>query len=56
MKLENLKPGVSLVGVGATLIATVIAVVPIGVALERAIYGDLSQLFPISRTGTTLRR
>jgi hypothetical protein len=30
MQLENLKPGISLVGIEPTLIATVVAVVPIG--------------------------
>jgi hypothetical protein len=30
MKLENLKPGISLVGIEPTLIATLVAVVPIG--------------------------
>src|SRR5271163_4872276 len=38
MKLENLKPGISLVGVEATLIATVIAVVPIGDGAVQVIY------------------
>jgi SNF2 family DNA or RNA helicase len=38
IKLENLKPGISLVGVEATLVATVIAVVPIGEAAVQVIY------------------
>jgi hypothetical protein len=38
MKLENLKPGISLVGVEATLVATVIAVVPIGDGAVQVIY------------------
>jgi superfamily II DNA or RNA helicase len=38
MKLENLKPGISLVGVEATLVATVIAVVPIGEGAVQVIY------------------
>ena len=38
MKLENLKPGISLVGIEATLVATVIAVVPIGEGAVQVIY------------------
>src|SRR5271163_4677143 len=38
MKLENLKPGISLVGIEATLIATVVAVVPIGDGAVQVIY------------------
>jgi SNF2 family DNA or RNA helicase len=38
MKLEDLKPGISLVGIEATLIATVIAVVTIGDGAVQVIY------------------
>jgi superfamily II DNA or RNA helicase len=38
MKLENLKPGISLVGIEATLVATVVAVVPIGDGAVQVIY------------------
>ena len=38
MKLESLKPGISLIGIEATLVATVIAVVPIGDGAVQVIY------------------
>ena len=38
MKLESLKSGISLVGIEPTLIATVIAVVPIGDGAIQVIY------------------
>src|ERR1700681_857971 len=38
MKLETLKPGISLVGIEPTLIATVIAVVPIGDGAVQILY------------------
>lgn len=38
MKLENLEPGISLVGIEPTLIATLIAVVPIGEGAVQVIY------------------
>ncbi len=38
MQLENLKPGISLVGIEPTLIATVVAVVPIGEGAVQLLY------------------
>src|ERR1700730_2945750 len=38
MQLENLKPGISLVGIEPTLIATVLAVVPIGEGAVQVLY------------------
>ena len=38
MQLENLKPGISLVGIEPTLIATVLAVVPIGDGAVQVLY------------------
>jgi hypothetical protein len=38
MKLENLKPGISLAGIEPTLIATVVAVVPIGGGAIQVLY------------------
>lgn len=38
MQLENLKPGISLVGIEPTLIATVVAVVPIGDGAVQVLY------------------
>jgi hypothetical protein len=38
MKLENLKPGISLAGIEPTLIATVVAVVPIGDGAVQVLY------------------
>lgn len=38
MKLETLKPGISLVGIEPTLIASVIAVVPIGDGAVQVLY------------------
>ena len=38
MKLENLETGISLVGIEPTLIATVIAVVPIGDGAVQILY------------------
>src|SRR5208282_4650183 len=38
MQLENLKPGLSLVGIEPTLIATVVAVVPIGDGAVQILY------------------
>ena len=38
MKLETLKPGISLVGIEPILIATLIAVVPIGDGAVQVIY------------------
>ena len=38
MKLESLKPGISLVGIEPTLIATVVAVVPIGDGAVQVLY------------------
>jgi hypothetical protein len=38
MQLENLKPGISLVGIEPTLIATVLAVVPIADGAVQVLY------------------
>ena len=38
MKLEALKPGISLVGIEPSLIATVVAVVPIGDGAVQVLY------------------
>jgi hypothetical protein len=38
MRLEDLKPGISLVGIEPTLIANVVAVVPIGDGVIQVLY------------------